>query len=605
MTLGEAIAPLLPLRAVGFAVLTLLASLPAAFAHAITFAFTKIADRTTSVPDGSGSVFSGFGNPSIEGDYVAFSASTFRPADGTSGRGVYKYRSGMLTRVADWNTPVPEGPSNFSWAFGDPSLSNGHVAFLGGSAIGLGIYTDMTGALSRAVDTSTPIPGRSANFARFEQASLDANRIAFRGWNSSESDQGIYIWDSVGTLTRVADLNTPIPGGGGTFTNFQNPQLSGVSVLFPGWGAPSQAGIYISRSGTLARVVDTNTPVPGTSGTFVGVPEGRLSGNGIAFIGIPETYIQGIYTAVSGTLTRIVDRNTPLPNGSGTFSDGFGEFSFSNGHLAFRGSAPNRRGIYTDLTGSVTTVIENGMLLEGKTVSELDFSREGFDVVSLAFSVRFTDGSAAIYRADPVYALTVSLGGAGRVTSNVGAIDCGMSCSDGYAARTRVTLTAMPNADLVIHAWSGCDSASGATCTVAIDGPRTVTVDFAPRSASGPTAFAVDLVCPIEASRSAVLDLSVIVSNSTAIPRTVTRGALMVHAGQSRAGGPSAVPIMPIVVGAGNLGEPTRVRIPLRVALRSAAPRTMMTVGVGLLGQVATSQKRQLLGTAACIIEIK
>src|SRR5207253_1020163 len=69
----------------------------------------------------------------------------------------------------------------------------------------------------------------------------------------------------------------------------------------------------------------------------------------------------------------------------------------------------------------------------------------------------------------------------GTVTSSDGRINCGATCSASYTSGTTVTLTATPVGLLSIFTgWSGCDAASGTTCTVTMNAARSVTANFLP-----------------------------------------------------------------------------------------------------------------------------
>ena len=75
--------------------------------------------------------------------------------------------------------------------------------------------------------------------------------------------------------------------------------------------------------------------------------------------------------------------------------------------------------------------------------------------------------------------------GNGTVTSSsnpssANQINCGPNCSATYNYGTVVTLTATPNFLSTFNGWSGCDTASGATCTVTINAARSVTAYFLP-----------------------------------------------------------------------------------------------------------------------------
>lgn len=78
------------------------------------------------------------------------------------------------------------------------------------------------------------------------------------------------------------------------------------------------------------------------------------------------------------------------------------------------------------------------------------------------------------------YSLTVSKSGAGTgtVTSSPANISCGATCSASFVGGTAVILTATPDAGSAFSSWSGCDSVSGATCNVTVNGTRTVTASF-------------------------------------------------------------------------------------------------------------------------------
>jgi alpha-tubulin suppressor-like RCC1 family protein len=80
-----------------------------------------------------------------------------------------------------------------------------------------------------------------------------------------------------------------------------------------------------------------------------------------------------------------------------------------------------------------------------------------------------------------VFTLTVQksgLIGGGTVTSSPAGINCGSACSASYVSGTIVTLTATPGPLSVFTGWSGCDTASGRTCTVTMSAARSVTAGF-------------------------------------------------------------------------------------------------------------------------------
>jgi len=66
--------------------------------------------------------------------------------------------------------------------------------------------------------------------------------------------------------------------------------------------------------------------------------------------------------------------------------------------------------------------------------------------------------------------------GQGSVSSSPSGIDCGANCSASYTIDTVVTLTASPS--VLVSGWTGCDTASGDTCTVRMSAAKSVTATF-------------------------------------------------------------------------------------------------------------------------------
>lgn len=70
--------------------------------------------------------------------------------------------------------------------------------------------------------------------------------------------------------------------------------------------------------------------------------------------------------------------------------------------------------------------------------------------------------------------------GAGTVTANLGAINCGSSCSGNYAQGTSVSLTATPAAGSVFSSWSGaCTGTDPNNCTIVMNSAQSATATFA------------------------------------------------------------------------------------------------------------------------------
>jgi hypothetical protein len=345
-------------------------------------ALTRVADRNTAIPEGLGN-FTAFNNPALSGSAVAFRGV------GDGQEGIYLFEGGMLHRLADRDTSVPEGTGTFT-AFGNPVLSGGRVAFLGFATGQQGVYLYDGGMLARVADLATPIPGGTGNFTAFGTPLLSGSALAFLG--SGAGQQGIYLFDGE-ALTRVADLDTLIPEGVGEFGSLLGPALSGNDVAFVGSGGSGQQGIYRFHAGMLARVADRNTPIPEGAGTFSSFSTPALSGSRVAFraFGVLQ---QGVYLFDGKTLGRAADRNTPIPEGVGNFTGFFFDPVVSESKVAFSGVGASQDGIYL--------ATQPGLTALGPARLWLGLRRDGAD--HAPFDLEVFDVQVALYKNDSLVA---------------------------------------------------------------------------------------------------------------------------------------------------------------------------------------------------------
>jgi hypothetical protein len=76
------------------------------------------------------------------------------------------------------------------------------------------------------------------------------------------------------------------------------------------------------------------------------------------------------------------------------------------------------------------------------------------------------------------FAVTVTVVGSGRVTSDPAGIDCPGDCSQTYVIDTEVTLTAQPEASARFVGWSGACSGSEAGCALTVNDAQATTATF-------------------------------------------------------------------------------------------------------------------------------
>src|SRR5436853_5385263 len=131
-------------------------------------------------------------------------------------------------------------------------------------------------SFSTAVDTSTTILGGTGTFTDFPTApAINYGNVAFMGLGSG-GQIGLYLKLSQYSIPTdpykvMADLNTPIPGGTGNFTDFAltNLSLIDTSLTFIASGSGGQLGVYVANPSDPYHVVDKLiTVIRGGSGYF-------------------------------------------------------------------------------------------------------------------------------------------------------------------------------------------------------------------------------------------------------------------------------------------------------------------------------------------------
>ena len=371
-----------------------------------------VADARTRIPGRSGT-FAYFDSLTFDGVTLAFQGR-----DALSVPGLYTSRAGRLARVADVTTPVPGGGATFG-DFVGPVLAGRRVAFRGSSDFSsfssFGVYAGDADALTAIADRQTPVPGGTGNFNFFGgPPALDGNTVVFPASGFNPRQEGIYA-STEGTLTTIADLGTPVPGGSGSFFYFFGaPVADHGAVAFSATDDSFKPGLYLRAAGAaLKKVVDSRTAVPSQSTFFGTFSDPALDGGIVAFNGLDANYRQaGVYTGNGGKLTTVADRNSPVPGGQGTFL-AFEPPALQDGRLAFLGQdSTSTPGLYVHAYGGLQKVISRTDTLDGKDVSYFQFVTRsscyydchggfgtGFDGTRATFLANFADGSQGLYLA--------------------------------------------------------------------------------------------------------------------------------------------------------------------------------------------------------------
>ncbi len=253
---------------------------------------TVVADVFTPVPDG-------FGTFSDIGGFDAGGSSVVIQGRDSAGRpGIYRRRpDGTLALVANDTTPIPGG-GNFEF-LDLPAAAGKTVALRGGPLNQGGLYAATRNGLTTIADTKTQIPGGPGGtpFGFFEQTAAGGGTLAFIGGDAFFSYFGVFTYTG-GTLGLVADIFTPIPGGGGSvFSGFFAPGAGKGAVVFTGFGSLGEAGLWVSANGVIAPLLLAGDPLDGRTVSEVSFQADGIEGRMIAVAVSFTDGSSGIYTA--------------------------------------------------------------------------------------------------------------------------------------------------------------------------------------------------------------------------------------------------------------------------------------------------------------------
>jgi len=361
--------------------------------------FTLIADNRTPVPGGTGT-FSGFyDNRAIHQNQVIFIGW-----DSQNKTGIYSFKNGQVTVVADTHTTVPGTSSLFS-TFNDVDFARSRIAFTGVWAGGnQGVFLqsgqDPLQAWATTATTGKKYFQGITLFQRKLMVTGGVNLVDGFG-NHSESVMSIARQD---TAKVLLDTNTSKPEGG-TFVGYdQTVKLAPNGLLFteiiPNT-IPTAAGLYELPSGSTVPVLVVNqqTPVPNGSGSFQGYLGLDWDGGEVAFSGLTSLGAF-LYAATSPSTVRvIVDQSTPMPDG-GFFSGVANPLAYEGGTFVFEGYGGGGIGLFTSQNGVITTVLKAGDQLNGRTVSDAFCYEGGKSGNHLLIRVLYTDFTNALYLVD-------------------------------------------------------------------------------------------------------------------------------------------------------------------------------------------------------------
>ncbi|HEU4385970.1 MAG TPA: DUF4382 domain-containing protein [Anaeromyxobacteraceae bacterium] len=316
---------------------------------------------------------------------------------------------------------------------------------------GIGTVTSGGGAISCGATCSAPL---DAGTAVTLTATPDATST-FASWVGCDSTSGTTCNVTMGA-NRTVTAN---------FTRVQYALTVSKSGTGGGTVAGGGGGVAISCGATCSAQLDAGTAV-----TLTATPD--ATSTFASWVGCDSTsgttcnVTMGANRTVTATFTRVQYTLTVSKGGTGAGTVAGGGGAISCGATC---SASLDAGTPVVLTATpdATSTLASWVGCDSVSGPTCTLTMSGDRIVTATF--------------DPVqYTLSVAKAGPGTGTVSGGGISCGATCSASLDPGTPVTLTAAAGAGSTFAGWTGCDSASGLTCTLTMNANRTVTATFNP-----------------------------------------------------------------------------------------------------------------------------
>jgi len=262
------------------------------------FSFTRIVGTGDPVPGATpGTLFTGLDSESAnyENGTFAFEGSF---TDGSPTTGVFAYDGTQVNKIV-FQTDIAPGGAAFGSLDGE-LVDGGMVSFEGVGSDGFYIAPiDGMGPITTIVDTSTTIPGEAVTFGGNPgEHGRSGNRTLFE-WGENNvigPIEGMYLDDN-GTLSVVANQDTPSPHGGGAFlTSFREPCIRGSKLSFTVTDANSLGAIFADFGTGLSDIALEGDTMP-NGGTFNDFDETSIDGDLLA--------VQARYGGGGGPMGRV------------------------------------------------------------------------------------------------------------------------------------------------------------------------------------------------------------------------------------------------------------------------------------------------------------
>ena len=271
--------------------------------------------------------------------------------------GLFRFSGGSISLLV----PDASVAANGQVVFPDSPSANaaGDVAFV--DLLGNGIFLLSHGTITKLAGLGDPAPGGDT-FSFFSAPSINqAGQVVFNAFLAS-GNSGIYLADSAG-VTKVIASGDTFPDGSILFTTLGDPSLNDAGdVAFAGLSTfASDSGVLLFSNGQISTLVPSFTPLPSGLDLF---PLSASIGNGgqVAFTAqrLDLGGSVGVFVFSQGTVTEVMTPGTATPDGD-TFTSAFDAHINSFGQVGFLSRlVQHNEAIYLSSNGDTARIAGQG-----------------------------------------------------------------------------------------------------------------------------------------------------------------------------------------------------------------------------------------------------
>ncbi len=206
------------------------------------------------------------------------------------------------------------------------------------------------------------------------------------------------------TFTRIVDTDTQVPGGAGTYTDFDAISIDGGRVGFIGRDSSFYFGVYDSIGGAPRRIADRFTDLPNANEKFQSdlfrlLPGTAAGGSSLSFFGAGTT-LGGLYAHDGTSLRVLVDNSVHIPNSTDFFGVDIAAHDVHGDDAVFRarGMTGGGSGVYRKRGANFETVADQTMSPPNRADLFSLFKSWRLDGDTTYFSAETSTGYAGLFK---------------------------------------------------------------------------------------------------------------------------------------------------------------------------------------------------------------